>query len=116
VEATVSGRPCRRPPLEHWDVTPARKTDANLVRSTFACVVLVELRTKTARLDADDGIESGVVVSRAVEHLDTDRILLELRDFPRQLWVDRIAKKPPKPDAPGKPRTPEDSIQLVSNR
>ena len=64
--------------FELRDVAAAREIDADLAGHPAVRVVLVEAAAQPSSLDADDRIHAGIVGGVPVEHLDADRVFLQL--------------------------------------
>jgi hypothetical protein len=59
-----------------------------------------------------DGVLVGVESGRPVEHVDSDRVLLDLVRFPREGFGAEIGKQPRQAGRAGKSRRAEDGFQL----
>ena len=96
-------------------VTAARQADANRRRRAFAVVVLVEPAAQPAGFDAHDRIEPRIVFLVALEHLDADRVLLQLIGFAGQRLFDDVAQQFAEAAGGRKALRGEDAIELGAN-
>ncbi len=81
----------------------------------FAVVVLVEPAAQPAGFDAHDRIEPRIVLVVALEHLDADRVLLQLIGLAGQRLFDDVAQQLAEAAGGRKALRGEDAIELGAN-
>jgi len=106
---------CGGPPLEYGNVASARQSDDDRVRSAFARIVLVDLRAKPPRLDADDRIQPRVVGLIAAEDLGADDVFFDLAALAREGPVDDVAQESPHALRIGKSLARQETVELLAD-
>src|SRR5215831_17345343 len=94
---------------EVGNVRTDQQVDAGLRFVALLLIILCELLADLARSGANDRVLAGVIVRRAVEHLDSKRPLFELSGLSGQGLLDDVADQGLAPFASTKLRAAEDS-------
>lgn len=84
---------CTVPHLEAWNVLPHRNSDLQTVRGALARVVFRQSFAKPIRLHAHNRIRVLVKRGSSIEHLQPDRILLDLAGISRKELFTQIGEQ-----------------------
>ncbi len=99
--------------LEDGNVTSAPQPDHHRVVHADAAVVLLDFRSQTRGLDADDRIHPRVVLIVAIENVDANGIFLEPVGFTGKRSLDYIAKESADAIGVGEQRARENPAELI---
>src|SRR5262249_6538752 len=90
---SAMGRRLNLRPSKHRDVATPWKIDAYGVASTLASVVLLQFRAEPPRLDADNGVDAGIVIGGPVEYLHPNQRLFQIGSAASQRFFDGEAQE-----------------------